>query len=174
MQPDVILIQQPSVDYARFLDAACKVLGYSPAAAADASRRALSEAARFLSCLAAMRDPQAPVAVSPHLMAHVSFSLLILADERDMVDILQCAAGLPFVIAETVARGVYVAAVTGTLAQWRDAVVSGARPDVKTGVRACFNKILIIFEGMGINVWGDYRRRQANDHTLLLEDKRGR
>jgi hypothetical protein len=107
-------------------------------------------------------------------LKHVSFSAFIGADERDMLEILQLA-GLPFVVVETIVRGVQAAVVTGTLSQWRDAVVSGCSKGVPTPVRHCFNKLHSLFTAAGLNVWGDYTPRSAPDQTfLLLEDKRGR
>jgi hypothetical protein len=121
-----------------------------------------------------MRDERAPVGLSPHLLKHVSFSAFIGADERDMLEILQLA-GMPFVVVETIVRGVQAAVVTGTLSQWRDAVVSGCSRGVPTPVRHCFNKLHGLFIAVGLNVWGDYTPRSAPDQTfLLLEDKRGR
>ena len=172
MQPDAILVTQPNVDFRTFLGISHKILGYSPAQQADACRRELSDAERFLSCLAALRDPQAPVGLPPSLLAHVSFSVFLAADERDMLDILQFAASMPFVMAETLARGVLAAVITGTLAQWRDAVKSGSSPTAEPSVRYCFNKIYGLFNAVGLNVWGDFRSREAPDQTFYLEDKR--
>jgi hypothetical protein len=175
MMPDAVLIQVPSIDFRTFLGLSHKVLGRSPGASSDACRRELSDAERFLSCLAAMRDERAPVGLSPHLLTHVSFSAFIGADERDMLEILQLCAGMPFVVVETVVRGVQAAVVTGTLSQWRDAVVSGCNRSVESSVRHCFNKLYGLFTAAGLNVWGDYTPRSTPDQTfLLLEDKRGR
>ena len=174
MNPDCVLIQTPSIDFRTFIGLSHKVLGRSPAAQSDACRRELSDAERFLSCLAAMRDERAPVGLSPHLLKHVSFSAFIGADERDMLEILQLAA-MPFVVAETIVRGVQAAVVTGTLAQWRDAVVSGCSKGVPSPVRRCFNKLHGLFVAAGLNVWQDYTPHGTADQTfLLLEDKRGR
>lgn len=175
MNPSAILISAPSIDFRAFIGLSHQALGRSPAACSDACRRTLSDAERFLSCLAALRDERAPVGLSPHLLQHVSFSAFIAADERDMLDILQLCSGLPFVVAETIARGVQAAVVTGTLSQWRDAVVSGCRQGIPTPVRHCFNKLHGLFIAAGVNVWGDYTPRSTPDQTfLLLEDKRGR
>ncbi|MGD0897607.1 MAG: hypothetical protein ABR915_07205 [Thermoguttaceae bacterium] len=175
MMPDAVLIQVPSIDFRTFIGLSHKVLGRSPAAPSDGCRRELSEAERFLSCLAAMRDERAPVGLSSHLLRHVSFSAFIGADERDMLEILQLCSGMPFVVAETIVRGVQAAVVTGTLAQWRDAVASGCSKSVESSVRRCFNKLHGLFTGAGLNVWGDYTPRSGPDQTfLLLEDKRGR
>jgi hypothetical protein len=175
MNPSAILISQPSIDFRTFIGLSHQALGRSPAASSDACGRELSDAERFLSCLAALRDKRAPVGLSPHLLRHVSFSAFIAADERDMLDILQLCAGLPFVAVETIVRGVQAAVVTGTLSQWRDAVASGCAKGVPTPVRHCFNKLHGLFTAAGLNVWGDYTPRNAPDQTyLLLEDKRGR
>ena len=91
-----------------------------------------------------------------------------------MLEILQLCAGMPFVVVETIVRGVQAAVVTGTLSQWRDAVVSGCGKGVPTPVRHCFNKLHGLFIAAGLNVWGDYTPRSTPDQTfLLLEDKRG-
>ena len=118
-----------------------------------------------------MRRPGS--ALPPRLLSHVSFSAFIGADERDMLDILQCCAGMPFVTAETTCAACRSAVVTGTLAQWRDAVASGCPKTVSLPCAHCFNKLYGLFTAAGLNVWGDFQARQAPDQTfLLLEDKR--
>jgi len=175
MNPDAVLIQSPAIDFRAFIGLTHKVLGRSPAAVADTSHRELSSSEKFLCCLASLRDAKAGIGLPPHLLSHVSFSAFVGADERDMLDILQCCSGMPFVAVETNARGVQIAVVTGTLAQWRDAVASGCRPDVEPPVRSCFNKLYGLFTAAGLNVWTDFHTRQAPDQTfLLLEDKRGK
>jgi hypothetical protein len=148
------------------------MFGHSPASAADRNRRQLNDAERFLSCLAALKDPNALVGLAPNLLTHVSFSVLLATSEHDLLDVLEYCAGMPFVSADTVVRGVQAAVVTGTLAEWRDAVISGCQASVECSVRALFNKILSIFEAANLNVWTDCARRQSKDNTLLLEDKR--
>ena len=59
MNPDAVLVQVPSVDFRTLIGLTHKVMGRSPAAAADASRRELSDAEKFLTALrrCAMRRP---------------------------------------------------------------------------------------------------------------------
>ena len=83
-------------------------------------------------------------------------------------------AAMVFVTTETMARGVMAAVVTGTLAQWRDAVTSGSRPEAGPAVRACLNIIYNLFSGVGLNVWSDFRSRPAPDQTFYLEYKPNR
>lgn len=172
MTPSVVLIQQPSIDFTTLLGLSHKMLGYSLSAKVDQSRTNPSNPERFISCLAALRDPNAPAGITPNLLTHVSFSALIAADERDLIDILEVAAGMPFVSAETTMRGVMLAIITGTLAQWRDAVKSGATPAVEHTVRACYCQIMGLFEQAGLNVWKDFQIKPHTDKTFFLEDKR--
>lgn len=175
MKPETIIISRPQIDMSVFLGVALKTLGHSPATAADASGLCLSETGQFLSCLAALRNPRAGVELNPRFLPHVSFSVLIVADEPDMMDILECAAGMAFVTAETMIRGVLLAVITGTLAQWKAAVVAGSGADIEPAVRFAFNRLHGLFKDEQLDLWGDFRQRQAHDQvTYLLEDKRGR
>jgi len=172
MLPAVIIIQRPTVDMAAFIGISHKVLGRSPAAAIDACPRKMSEAERFLSCLAALRDPEARAGLQPNLLAHTTFSLFMVADERDLLDIIECAAGMPVVFTETLGRGVMAAVFTGTLNQWRDAVKAGSNPDAEHTIRHCFNQIYGLFYNEGLNVWSEFKQRPGPEQTFYLEDKR--
>ena len=110
-----------------------------------------------------------PVGLEPRLLSHVSFSVFVVADEQDMLDILERCAGMPFVVEETTVRRVQCAVLTGTLAQWRDAVKNGSRRDVERNVRYCFNRIRGLFVSENVNVWTDCRERTALDETFYLE-----
>jgi hypothetical protein len=169
MQAHAVLITQPTVDFATLIAVSHQALGYSIASASDASRKQQHEAERFLSLLAAMRDRAAPAGLTPNLLYHVSFSMLIAADELDTIEILECAAGMPFVSVETLTRGIQLNIVSGTLAQWRDAVVSGTR---RTGVvQTLYCQIMGLFEGHNLNPWADFNKRWQGQ-VFLLEDKR--
>ncbi len=172
MSSHAILIQQPSIDFTQFLGMSHEMFGYAISAKADASRKQLTDTERFLSCLAAMQNEEAPVSLPPNLLTHVSFSVLVAIDDREMLDVLTCCSKMPFVVADTVARGIQVAVITGSLSQWRRAVLAGCRVEAQPSVRELFNKILSIFEAACLDVWSDCRRRAGPDNTLLLEDQR--
>lgn len=175
MKPEAIIIGRPEIDFPTFLGVTAKVLGRSPGAAGDASGKRLADATRFLGCLAAMRDSSAPAELVPKYLSQVSFSILLVATDQDMLDILECVSSMAFVTAETTVRGVLVAVITGTLAQWKSAVLSGSVSDAEPIVRFVFNRIHGLFCDEGLNVWLDFRRREAPDQvTYYLEDKRGR
>lgn len=169
MQADVVLIQSPAIDFSLFLGLSHKVLGFSPAESADASRRNLSDTERFLSCLASLRKPTA--SLPKQLLAHVSFSAMIVANDADMSDILEIA-NMPFVTADTLARGVKLAVVTGKLSEWRNAVVNGSAADVEPTVRLMFNKLFALFSQQGLAaLWSECNAKPAQV-GFYLEDKR--
>ena len=171
MNPEILLITTPSVNFRDFLGVCIHVLGYSPSQSAEASPRELSESAKFLSCLAAMRIRKPRQVSQPVFSDTFLFSVFVVADERDLLEFLSYCTGMLFVPAETTVRGVMATVVTGTLEQWRVAVAAGSVPEARPPVRAGFNKLYALFRREGLNVWGDYRTREAADHTLLLEYK---
>jgi hypothetical protein len=170
MEAFALLIQQPSIDFTKLLATSHEMFGYSLSANSDASLKRLSDSERFLSCLAAMKNNNAPVSLSPHLLTHVSFSVLVAANERDLVDILEYCSSMSFTVADTIIRGIQAAVVTGTLSQWKIAVLSGCHESTEPSVRFMFNKVLAIFEADNLGVWSDCTRtNHREDSTLLLE-----
>ena len=174
MKPNAVLVNQPSFDFKTLLGLSDHALGYRPTEKVDSSHAEVSDVARFISCLAAIRDPKSRAGLIPNLLSHVSFSVFLVCEDRDMTDVLQCTTGMSAVVADTVARGVQVAVISGTLAQWRDAVTNGSTASTEPQVRACFNAIHVIFESAGMDVWTDYCVHDAEDTTFYLEDKRDR
>ena len=149
------------------------MLGYSLSAKVDASRLDHSDTSRFTSCLAAWRDKDAPAGITPNLLSFTHFGILVAAEERDMIDIISCASGIPFVPAETVARGVMGMIFVGNLAQWRDAVTTGTAPTNEHNVRALYCNVMALFEKEGLaDTWKDFIAKPLNDNTFFLEDKR--
>ena len=173
MTPSVVIISTPSIDFDTFIGLSQQVLGYSPAAAVDASRRQHSDSERFIACLAALRDRSAlPGDASPNLLAFAAFGLFFAADERDMLDIMESCAGMPAVVADTLATGVVATVIHGTVAQWRDAVRTGCHPLKEHNIRACFNLVRNLFIDVGLDVWKDCTAKPMADQTFYLEDKR--
>lgn len=169
MTPTAVLITCLSVDFNTLIGLSHQALGYSISASSDSKPQDQNDAERFLSCLAAMRDPQAPAGLSPNLLSHASFSMLLASDSLDTISILECAAGMPFVTAETISDGIDLTVVTGTLSQWRDAVVSGTRRG--GNIQAVYCQIMGLFEAQNLNVWPDFSKRWSGT-LFLLEDKR--
>ena len=173
-KPDCVLITKPIIDFNTLLGLSRQALGRGISSKADACQRDMSDAEKFISCLASMLDEKANAGFIPSLLQHVSFSIFLAAETRDMLDILQYSAGMPFVVADTVAGNIQVAVISGTLAQWRDSVTSGSNPSTELPVRQCFNRVYTLFKAADLNVWTDYRAKDAPGQTFYLEDKRNK
>ena len=170
MVPQSTLINAPSVDFGTLINAADQVLGRSVCAGVDSTAKKLSDAERFLSLLAALKDIHSPVGLPPNLLTHVSFSVLTIASELDMLDILEACSGMPFTQTETTMRGTVLAVISGTLQQWRDAVVSGSQEHQQPNVRLGFNQIQNVFVGAGLgSCWNNFEQKLLHNGYTLIE-----
>jgi hypothetical protein len=176
MSAGVALVLLSNLDLNTLLPLSREILGYSPAKAADGVTIPLSNSAHQLACVAAFKDSKAPPTVRvaiPYLeLFHAGF--LIAADERDLVDILEISA-MPFVITDTLQRGIQVAIVSGTLDDWARAVKLACHPQasINRDIRYVYNAIYTQLCNIGLkDIFGDLRTTELHDKTFLLEDKR--
>jgi hypothetical protein len=98
------LVNKPRIDFKTLLGLSSQALGYDPTEKSDAKLMDVTDVERFISALGAIRDPKSPAGLIPNLLTHVSFSIFLACEEQDMISVLQCAAGMSFVVANTVAR----------------------------------------------------------------------
>lgn len=172
MAVEAVLVTTPAIDFGTLLNLAHDALGYNLASAADASHRKLVDAEKFLFCLAALKEEDS--AITPKLLAHVFFSVLVIADERDLMDILEQTCEMSFVRAETTVPNVNLAVLSGTLAKWKEAVLSGTNEAAPATVRTCYSKILLLFDRAGLSaVWNNFERRTAPDRSGYLLEYKG-
>ena len=168
MNPTALIMQSSVLDNQAFLAASIEMLGYSPARKADAYH--LEGMPFDLSCLMSFKDKEASSGVKEANSVYELFSVgcLILADERDLPEILEISA-MPFALTETIARGTQSAFVSGTLRQWRSAVIKGCTNEVPRYVRICYDTIYLQFRSIGLEAIFDRKPFNLNDHTFLLE-----
>lgn len=173
MPVEAVLITEPAIDFTSLLTVTQDALGYNIASAADSSGLQLVDTQKFLMCLAGLKDESAKI-ISTNLLCHVSFGVLVIADKRDLLAILEMTSGMSFVRAETTVPDVDILVLTGTLLEWKNAVVSGTSETTAPTVRTCYSKILSLFDRDGLtSVWRGYDRTTARDRSgLLLEDMR--
>jgi len=168
MTPKSIFIAQPSIAFNELLNACDQALSHKVTSGVDNTPKKLSDTERFLSILAAIRDADAAVGLPPNLLTHVSFSVLTVATEQDMMDILEACSGMAFTFTETKARGALMSVITGTVQQWRDAVVTGTNhrhPEIRLG----FNEIHQLFVEAGLTaVWSNFEYHPNGDGSYLL------
>ncbi len=172
MLPNSTFVAKPDVSFPVLLQVCDEVLNHKVTSGVDSTPKKLSDTEKFLSILAALRDATAPAGLPPNLLTHVSFSVLTVADEADMMDILEACSGMPFTYSETKVRNILIAIVTGTMQQWRDAIVTGTKHSVPT-VRGGFNQLHDLFVQAGLcSIWSSYEQKPQDDGTYqLLEYK---
>ncbi len=168
MTPTGIIVQQTVLNTQTFLAACVELLGYSPAKAADSQN--LKDVAHDLSCLSSFRgrDAKAGVKNAKEIYELITVGVLVVADERDMPEILE-VCGLPFALTETKVRGIQAAFISGTLTNWRNSILRGCSSDVPTLVRACYDTIYLQFRSIGLEGIFEKSQRTLDDNTFLLE-----
>ena len=170
---DVLLISQPCFDMPQLLAITSRMLGYSPAHAADAA--GLTGAQHLLSCLAAFRDKDAKagvkVAKDVHNLLHYGF--LIASDDYEMPLILEILNGMPFAYTSTRVRGVQAIITVGTFNYWRLAILRGCRQDQPEPIKQCFGKMFTQFQSIGLaDAFGKLTKKYMKDNTFYLEGPR--
>lgn len=176
MTVDVALIMRTQIDMNSYLGLSRKLLGYSPASRADAANPQLKPVPHELACLLGFKNKEASPALELTEQFHdlYSFGFLIGADERDMPAILE-AAKMPYILEDTIIRGIQIAVVVGTFRQWICAVRRACVPSEDQMVRLCFDKVYLIFEKLGVTkAFSVSRPHNMPDTTFYLEDQRGR
>lgn len=168
MVPHSTFVAQPAVAFDILLKACDEALDHSVTIGVDSTTKQLSDSERFLTILSALRDASAPASFPPNLLTHVSFSVLTVASDVDMLDILECCSGMAFTHTETKMRGVMIAVITGTVQQWRDATVTGSK-HWQSSIRVGFNQIHDLFVQVGLcSVWSSYEQKVQTDGTYQL------
>lgn len=163
MSIGVALILISKLDLNTYLPTSHQILGRSLSRAAD--NLPLSEIAHQLACLAAFKESSLKDSIPPLNLYHAGF--LIAANERDMIEILEIAA-MPFVLTETISRGIDAVIISGSLAQWRDAVKVGCKASRE--VRLVFNSVYRILCEKGLkDIFDNLQVSEQQDHTFLLE-----
>jgi hypothetical protein len=148
MTSNAILISKPSVNFDSFLAAANLATGRNLAEKADRNR-AVGDDEKFVSCLATLAEPNAPIGLHHELLNHVTYSAFIVCLIYDVLQILSVASGMVFSVGE--ARGNHAAMVlTGTLEQWRTAIENGTSRRQPDGTRELYCRLMERFESAGL------------------------
>jgi len=174
MADQVIPITLSQVDWTNYLSVSKRLLGRSPATGVDNCPAQLSSISKYLASLAEFKlgrtsDVQSNLRRPGPWLRHFSLSFMVVSStttilffaETTSLDVLSAPA------AEDEGR---VAILSGTLADWRDAVIICCNPDVPKRLRLLFNTIKRAFDQLGLNdIWFEYRAKDLHDDTYCLE-----
>jgi len=170
MHAEALILLVPSMNTASFLTLANEMLGYSPARTADAA--GVRDQTHLLACLSAFRNQSTvpSVKAARDIYDLVSYASLFVADERDMPTILETLGGMPFALTNTKVRGIQTAIASGTLRDWKIAILRGCRADQPDYVRQVFDKIYMQFCDLGLSdAFAIKTRKMLSDKTFTLE-----
>ena len=171
MNADALLILLPTMDTPAFLTLAGQMLGYSPSRAADSA--GLKNQQHLLACLAAFRNKTvAPtVRASKDVYDLLHYACLFAADDIDMTPLLEVLCGMPFAITDTKLREVQAAIASGSLRNWKTAVMRGCRQDQPTFIRHVYGNIYTQFCNIGLSeAFPIKSRKSLPDQTFSLEE----
>jgi hypothetical protein len=167
-----MFISSPSVAFQALLQACHESLTHAVTEGINSTIKNLSDTERFLTILAAIRDPKAKPGFPPNLLNHASFSILTFAPMEDTLDLVEVCSGMPITHAPTKLRNMLMVVTTGTLSQWRDAVVTGTEHS-EFSIREGFNEIHNLFVQANLNsVWNDFEQKPQSDGTYKLIEYR--
>ena len=167
----VSLVQFSNLDLKKLLPSARAALGRSLSEKADSANA--DPPLHHMLCVAALKEPNLkPTASSlvPYAnLFHAGF--LVAADERDFAEFLEIC-GMPALLVDSVQRGTMVAFISGSMSQWRMAVLRGCVPTVTSEVRKICNQLYAEFNKLGLAPMFEARKREnTSDNTFFLEHK---
>lgn len=139
MQPGVALVLLSKLDLNTFLPLARRLLDYSVSKSADSFT--FPDLAHQLVCIESFKNKQAPPKVTTKYLELFSAGFLIAADEYDMLDILEATRGMPFIVTDTIERGIQVAIIHGSLAQWRRSIKLACEVQTTHAVKYVYNDV---------------------------------
>ena len=166
-----VLVQFSNLDLQTLLPLVRQGLGRSVCEAADSI--GADPPLHHILCVAALKEPDlrpSGSACRPYSnLFHAGF--LVAADERDMAEIFEIA-GMPCIMVDTVQRGLRMAFISGTLDQWRAAVLKGCLKETSTEARSTYNRIYGEFNKLGLVDIFEAKKKESSDQTFLLEHKK--
>ena len=151
-----------------------QIHGVSPVALLDKSSRDFTDDAKALVRLSCAENPDHPNAVkalqnSHPVQRHFHYSFMVVSSPNIFEDVLLLNTGLAISLAHhDFDRPVWF--ISGTLADWRDAMTVGCSEANSTDIRLVFNKLSLWFEKYGLGeVWAAYHRVTLKDGTFRLD-----
>ncbi len=174
MVPQAVMIGRLKIDTESLLASAKQLLGRSPSRKLDSQGKSTDTTAGYLTILAALKneetEPNIVLEDPGHLLAHTFYSFLVACDKATMTELGEQTR---LAIQRVESRGICFAVVSGTLEQWRTAIINGCSEQAEFNLRLLFDKILILFEGEGLGkLWSKFAKKTLADQTFKLIERK--
>jgi len=159
-----LAVTQP--EWRIFIDVCQRILGESPTRGIDASHLKLEDPASFLGSLD-MNNAPVDALRDQHNLGHFHFSISFLFVGDVEACILLCDTGLRVTSKGSSRRRVCI--ITGFMADWYHAVLSGCRRSAEYDLRWIMNRVLMHFERAGFGeLFSGFKKQQLQDGTFVL------
>ncbi len=152
-----------------------ELTGQSPTSSVDSYGYKLSDYASFVSSVGEFRtgkiqNPLITIQNANDILNHLHFGFLIYGKSSLIFVILE-QTDLKITTAKI--KNGRVAIVTGTLGQWKQAVISILSNKTTGEARQIFSYCYDFFQSIGLqSVWAEYRKKQTGPNMYLLEYKK--
>lgn len=164
--------------WTEFLKDAADLCGHSPIHGVDSYNYKLSEYARLIAVFGEFRsgkkcDPKQILYSAGDLLSHLYFGFMIDGSASLIYNIMELT-DLKIISTRLKEKKGRAAIVSGTLKQWKDAIINILNPTIKRNRELCwvFSQCLDFFYQLGLHdIWHDYRKHATPDETYLLEEK---
>ncbi len=176
MEPMIIPIVTPQVDWQTFLSTATAAVRTSITKAVDKGGLEPRSPAAFIVSIAEFQaDVDSALAIlrdAGGLLKHLSYTFLFVAEESDL-QFLYEESCLNISTTYLDSAKWKAAIVSGNLEQWRSAVINGCSDRVSVSYRKLMGKCLLFFEKIGLGeLWAFHKKTTTLDGTFLLTHKR--
>ena len=105
------------------------------------------------------------------ILRHLGFSFLCVAANDTIRESLE-RTHLEHVVFDTIRRGFTGAIISGTIANFRDAITECCDSTSNTDIRSLYNDIYLLMKAAGLRrVWGVTTKKITSDGTFLIKSK---
>lgn len=171
----VFIIGKTQVDFNTLYSVSKQILGRSVSRVLDEAKAEAKVPSGYIPVLMEFKTPGTkPVAALRNpgfTLLHVHYTFLVVSTPEIVSDIQQ-QTNLQL-ISEKSQTGLSLAIITGSLDQWRSAIINGLSDSCGFGLRSFLDNCLIEFDKEGLGpIFQDYDRVTQSDNTFGLKKKR--
>lgn len=165
---ELIPIVVPTIDWPKYLSVVNQALGVSISNSFDAAKIPTSPRA-FAISLNELSQTYPALDIDTPCLRHLSYTFLAVMLVDTYYELVETAP-LAFTSSESTRPGIRVTVISGTLAQWQQAVVHCSN-STNVDIRKFSDKVKTFFDNLGLDMWKHYLKIKLPDKTLKLVSK---
>ena len=166
MNYEIHLLSITQADWLTFIKVCQDVLGYSPSRGLDACKLDPANPASYLASLNMKNTPLESLREDRQILEHFMASFLCILDD-EVIKAIATHTRLRMI--EKVARKESAVILSGTMAEWLDAVIAGSKEDTDFDFRWVMNAIMVHLERAGFKeILHNWDKHFLQDKTFKL------